>query len=58
MTVALLSGGVGGARFARGLVAAIDPTEVTVIGNVGDDVKVLDLAISPTSTASSMHSAT
>jgi len=47
MTVALLSGGVGGARFARGLVAAIDPTEVTVIGNVGDDVKVLDLAISP-----------
>jgi len=45
--VALLSGGVGGARFARGLVSAIDPADVTVIGNVGDDVEVLGMAVSP-----------
>ena len=47
MRVVLLSGGVGGARFARGLMAAVDPTELTVIGNVGDDLEVLGLAISP-----------
>lgn len=45
--VALLSGGVGGARFARGLVSAVDPAGVTVIGNVGDDLDVLGLAVSP-----------
>jgi len=45
--VALLSGGVGGARFARGLVAAVDPAAVTVIGNVGDDLEVLGMAVSP-----------
>jgi LPPG:FO 2-phospho-L-lactate transferase len=42
-----LSGGVGGARFLRGLVLAIDPAGVTVIGNVGDDVEVLGLHVSP-----------
>ena len=47
MRVALLSGGVGGARFARGLTAAIDPSDVTVIGNVGDDLEVLGMAVSP-----------
>jgi LPPG:FO 2-phospho-L-lactate transferase len=45
--VALLAGGVGGARFARGLVAAVDPASVTVIGNVGDDVELLGLHVSP-----------
>lgn len=47
MKVALLSGGVGGARFARGLVAAVPAADVTVIGNVGDDVEVLGMAVSP-----------
>ena len=47
MKVALLSGGVGGARFARGLVDAVDPAGVTVIGNVGDDLEVLGLHVSP-----------
>lgn len=47
MKVALLSGGVGGARFARGLVSTVDPAGVTVIGNVGDDLDVLGLAVSP-----------
>jgi LPPG:FO 2-phospho-L-lactate transferase len=45
--VALLSGGVGGARFARGLADALAPGELTVIGNVGDDVEVLGLHVSP-----------
>ena len=47
MRVAVLSGGVGGARFVQGLVDVIEPREVTVIGNVGDDVEVLGLHVSP-----------
>ena len=47
MKVALLSGGVGGARFARGLQAALRPGELTIVGNVGDDLEVLGLSVSP-----------
>jgi LPPG:FO 2-phospho-L-lactate transferase len=47
MKVVLLSGGVGGARFARGLVEAVPARDVNVIGNVGDDLDVLGLAVSP-----------
>ncbi|HET8892576.1 MAG TPA: 2-phospho-L-lactate transferase [Gaiellaceae bacterium] len=47
MTIAILSGGVGGARFVRGAVDAVDARDVTVIGNVGDDVDVLGLHVSP-----------
>jgi LPPG:FO 2-phospho-L-lactate transferase len=47
MKVVVLSGGVGGARFLRGLVDVVDPADVTVIGNVGDDVEVLGLHVSP-----------
>ena len=47
MNVVLLSGGGGGARFARGLQQALEPGELTVVGNVGDDVEVLGLHISP-----------
>jgi LPPG:FO 2-phospho-L-lactate transferase len=45
--VAVLTGGVGGARFLRGLVDAVDPADVTAIVNVGDDVDVLGLSVSP-----------
>jgi LPPG:FO 2-phospho-L-lactate transferase len=45
--VALLSGGVGGARFARGLVEAVGGPNLTVIGNVGDDLEVLGMSVSP-----------
>jgi LPPG:FO 2-phospho-L-lactate transferase len=45
--VAVLTGGVGGARFLRGLVDVIDPAAVTAIVNVGDDLEVLGLSISP-----------
>ena len=47
MRVVVLSGGVGGARFVQGLVEVIEPGDVTVIGNVGDDVEVLGLHVSP-----------
>ena len=43
----MLSGGVGGARFLRGVVDAVDPAQVTAIVNVGDDLEVLGLAVSP-----------
>jgi LPPG:FO 2-phospho-L-lactate transferase len=45
--VVLLSGGVGGARFARGLEVALAPGELTIVGNVGDDVEVLGLYVAP-----------
>lgn len=47
MKVTVLSGGVGGARFLRGLVDVVDPSELTVIGNVGDDIEILGLHVSP-----------
>ena len=47
MKVAVLSGGVGGARFVRALAETLDPQDVTVVGNVGDDLEVLGLHVSP-----------
>ena len=47
MRVVVLSGGVGGARFALGVVDAVGAEDVTVVGNVGDDVDVLGLHVSP-----------
>ncbi len=47
MRIVLLSGGGGGARFARGLADVLGPDELTVVGNVGDDVEVLGLHVSP-----------
>lgn len=41
----MLSGGVGGARLARGIVAATD--QATIIVNVGDDDEVYGLSVSP-----------
>ena len=43
----MLSGGVGGARFLRGLLAVIEPEAVAIVGNVADDVEVLGLHVSP-----------
>jgi LPPG:FO 2-phospho-L-lactate transferase len=45
--VACLSGGVGGARFLRGLVDVVEPRDVTIVGNVGDDLEVLGVHVSP-----------
>ena len=47
MNIVVLSGGVGGARFVRGLVDVAGPVQVTVIGNVGDDLEVLGMHVSP-----------
>jgi LPPG:FO 2-phospho-L-lactate transferase len=46
MRTALLSGGVGGARLARGL-AAIPEVDLAVIVNVGDDEEIYGLSVSP-----------
>jgi LPPG:FO 2-phospho-L-lactate transferase len=46
MKLAMLSGGVGGARLARGL-AALPEVDLTVIVNVGDDERIYGLAVSP-----------
>jgi LPPG:FO 2-phospho-L-lactate transferase len=45
--VAVLSGGVGGARFLRGLVGVVDPLDVSIVGNIGDDLEILGLRVSP-----------
>src|SRR5207253_9344184 len=45
--VALLAGGFGGSRFARALAETLDPEELTVVGNVGDDLEVAGLPVSP-----------
>ena len=47
MRVAALAGGVGAGKLLRGLVRAVDPSGVTVIGNVADDMTHLGLRISP-----------
>jgi LPPG:FO 2-phospho-L-lactate transferase len=47
VNVAVLSGGVGGARFACGVVDVVGAAATSVIGNVGDDVEVLGLHVSP-----------
>ncbi|MFO7573435.1 MAG: 2-phospho-L-lactate transferase [Gaiellaceae bacterium] len=47
MKVVLLSGGGGGARFARGLRDVLEPGELSVVGNVGDDLEILGVHVSP-----------
>ena len=47
MNVAVLSGGVGGARFLRGVLSVVDPGNVSIVGNVADDLEVLGLHVSP-----------
>ena len=47
MRITVLAGGVGGARFLRGLKAAAPAAEITVIGNTGDDITLFGLHVSP-----------
>jgi LPPG:FO 2-phospho-L-lactate transferase len=47
MRITVLAGGVGGARFLRGLKAAAPRAEITVIGNTGDDIILFGLHVSP-----------
>jgi LPPG:FO 2-phospho-L-lactate transferase len=45
--VVVLAGGLGGSRLALALSETLDPTELTIVGNVGDDVEILGLHVSP-----------
>ncbi|MEZ0065248.1 LPPG:FO 2-phospho-L-lactate transferase [Streptacidiphilus sp. MAP12-20] len=48
MRITVLAGGIGGARFLRGLKAAIgEADEITVIGNTGDDIHLFGLKVCP-----------
>ncbi len=45
--ITVLAGGVGAARFVRGLVTAVDPSSITVVVNTGDDSTINGLRVSP-----------
>lgn len=45
--ITVLAGGVGAARFLRGLVEVVPPREVTAVVNVGDDITLHGLHVSP-----------
>lgn len=47
MTVTVLAGGVGSARFLAGLVRVVPPDDLTVVGNIGDDERIRGLHVSP-----------
>lgn len=47
MSATVLSGGVGAARFLRGLIAAVPASSVTAVVNTGDDTVVHGLSVSP-----------
>ena len=47
MKVTVLSGGVGGARFLRGMSTVADLDNITIVGNVADDIEILGLHVSP-----------
>jgi len=47
LSLCVLCGGVGAARFLRGLIHAVDPAGVTAIVNTADDMRLHGLAISP-----------
>lgn len=45
--VVALAGGIGGARFLRGLVRVVETANLTVVANTGDDLRLHGLHISP-----------
>jgi len=47
MRITVLAGGVGAARFLRGLKQAAPEAEITVIGNTGDDITLFGLRVCP-----------
>jgi LPPG:FO 2-phospho-L-lactate transferase len=47
MRIVVLAGGIGGARFLRGLKVAAPDAEITVIGNTGDDITLFGLRVCP-----------
>jgi LPPG:FO 2-phospho-L-lactate transferase len=47
MHIVSLAGGIGGARFLRGLLATAPDAQITVIGNTGDDITLFGLRVCP-----------
>jgi LPPG:FO 2-phospho-L-lactate transferase len=47
MRIVVLAGGIGGARFLRGLQRAVPAADITVIGNTGDDIHLFGLKVCP-----------
>jgi LPPG:FO 2-phospho-L-lactate transferase len=47
MRIVALAGGIGGARFLRGLRKAAPEADITVIGNTGDDIHLFGLKVCP-----------
>lgn len=47
MRIVVLAGGIGGARFLRGLKQTAPDADVTVIGNTGDDIHLFGLKVCP-----------
>ena len=47
MRITVLAGGVGAARFLRGLKQAAPDADITVIGNTGDDITLFGLRVCP-----------
>lgn len=47
LRITALAGGIGGARFLRGLQRAVPAAEITVLGNTADDITLHGLHISP-----------
>ncbi|ETW97753.1 MAG: 2-phospho-L-lactate transferase [Candidatus Entotheonella factor] len=45
--IVALAGGVGAAKFLRGLVEVMPPEDLTIISNTGDDIEMFGLHISP-----------
>jgi LPPG:FO 2-phospho-L-lactate transferase len=45
--IAVLAGGIGAARFLRGLRAAAPDARITVVGNTGDDITLFGLRVCP-----------
>ena len=43
----LLAGGVGAAKFLRGLIRSADPDDLTIVVNTADDDRFFGLAVSP-----------
>jgi LPPG:FO 2-phospho-L-lactate transferase len=45
--IVVLAGGIGGARFLRGLRQTVPDADITVIGNTGDDIHLFGLKVCP-----------
>jgi len=47
MRITALAGGTGAAKLLRGLARVVDPRELTVVVNTGDDAEIWGLHVSP-----------